>query len=72
MEHNLDPILITTKEAATLLGMSPASLNTMRCRGQQDNCDWFPYIKMGKKVRYDKRVLLEYIAKNTVTEKPSR
>jgi predicted DNA-binding transcriptional regulator AlpA len=56
--------LITTKEASQLLGVSEATLETMRCRqtpGQP------PFVRLGQRmVRYNVRSLEKYIADHTI------
>ena len=48
--------LVDTKEAAALIGLSPATLATDRSRGGLD----IPFIKAKRLVRYRRRTLLEW------------
>lgn len=54
------PELVTTKEAAKILGRSPATLKRWRYEGSGPN-----FILMKGRVSYDKQVLLDYIQRNT-------
>ena len=56
-----DDKLLVTKEAAEMLGVSPAFLERDRCYGPT-----IPYIKVGARaVRYRLSELLAYIERNT-------
>ena len=49
--------LLTTKQTAELLGVSPGSLAVDRCRAR-----WrIPYLKVGKAVRYDRDAVLRWL-----------
>ena len=52
--------LISTKEAAEMLGVTEATLKTWRCR--EKGPEW---VKVEGAVRYDTARLLEYIRKHT-------
>jgi predicted site-specific integrase-resolvase len=54
------PQLVDTKEAAKILGRSPASLKRWRYEGRGPN-----FILIEGRVSYDKQVLLDYIQRNT-------
>jgi phage terminase Nu1 subunit (DNA packaging protein) len=54
------PQLINTKEAAEILGRSPATLKRWRYEGIGPD-----YVEMEGRVSYDVAVLLEYIRQNT-------
>lgn len=51
--------LLTTQEAAELLGISPATLNGWRCRGVGP-----AFTKLGASVRYTARDLERFISSN--------
>lgn len=51
--------LLSTVEAAHLLGVSPATLETWRCRGGGP-----PFVKVGSRVLYEPEALASYIARN--------
>lgn len=55
------PELVTTKEAAKILGRSPSTLKRWRYEGTGGP----QYIVIQGRVSYDKQVLLEYIQRNT-------
>ncbi|MFW5489115.1 MAG: helix-turn-helix transcriptional regulator [Desulfovibrio sp.] len=48
--------LLTTKEAAERLGLSPGTLEVWRCLGKGPR-----YIKIGRRVGYDARDLEAYV-----------
>ena len=54
------PRLVNTREAAEILGRSPATLKRWRYEGIGPD-----YVEMEGRVRYDVAVLLEYIRQNT-------
>ena len=54
------PRLVHTREAAEILGRSPATLKRWRYEGIGPN-----YVEMEGRVSYDVAVLLEYIRQNT-------
>ena len=54
------PQLVTTRQAAEILGRSIATLKRWRCEGIGPN-----WIEMEGRVSYDVSVLLAYIQKNT-------
>lgn len=56
------PELVTTKEAAKILGRSPSSLKRWRYESTGPQ-----YVVIQGRVSYDKQVLLEYIQRNTRT-----
>ncbi|MEO0464939.1 MAG: helix-turn-helix domain-containing protein [Pseudomonadota bacterium] len=60
METN-DKRLISTDEAAALLGLSPRTLEALRFRREGP-----PYVKLGRAVRYDLGELEDWIASNRV------
>lgn len=51
--------LLSTVEAAHLLGVSPATLETWRCRGGGP-----PFVKVGSRVLYEPEALASYVARN--------
>ncbi len=51
--------LLSTIEAAHLPGVSPATLETWRCRGGGP-----PFVKVGSRVLYEPEALASYIARN--------
>lgn len=53
--------LLTTKEAASLLNISPGTLRVWRCQGKHH----LPYIKIGSRVRYPETAILNFIEENT-------
>ena len=58
-------VLLTTKQAAEYLGISPATLNTWRCTKR----NIVPYVKLGGKyVRYRQADLEAYINACVVTK----
>jgi excisionase family DNA binding protein len=50
--------LLTTKEAAELLRLSPSAVQKLRMEGH------IPFIKLGKKVFYKKDALIEFVEKS--------
>lgn len=62
--------LIDTKEAAKLIGLSPATLSTMRSRGIGGP----EFHRLGRRVKYKRKTCLEFAAartcKNTSTPVP--
>jgi Helix-turn-helix domain len=60
-KENLEiPQLVATERAAEILGRSAATLKRWRCEGIGPE-----YVQIEGRVRYDLRVLLEFIGKNT-------
>jgi len=60
-KENLEiPQLIGTERAAEILGRSAATLKRWRCEGVGPE-----YVQIEGRVRYDVRILLEFIGKNT-------
>jgi predicted DNA-binding transcriptional regulator AlpA len=51
------PKLLTNEEAASLMGISPATLNTWRCTKRVI----IPYRKVGRAVRYVEADILAYL-----------
>jgi predicted site-specific integrase-resolvase len=60
LPHDKFPEFIATKRAAEILGRSPATLKRWRYEGTGPE-----YVEIEGRVRYDVRVLLDYIKKNT-------
>jgi predicted site-specific integrase-resolvase len=60
LAHDSFPAFIATKRAAEMLGRSPATLKRWRYEGTGPE-----YVEIEGRVRYDVRVLLDYIKKNT-------
>ena len=60
LPHDNLPEFIGTKRAAEILGRSPATLKRWRYEGTGPE-----YVEIEGRVRYDVRVLLAYIKKNT-------
>jgi len=54
------PELVATRRAAQILGRSPATLKRWRYEGIGPD-----YVEFESRVRYDLRVLLDFIEKNT-------
>lgn len=57
--------LLTTREAAHVLGLSPATLNTWRSRRgrvARDGLNGPPYVRIGRTIRYPDFELNEWIA----------
>ena len=60
------PFLLTTRQAAEILGTTEAALRVERAKGRSD----VPYVRTGKKrVRYDPAAIAAYIEAHTVTPK---
>lgn len=51
--------LLSTKEAATILGLSPSTLHTWRSTGHVR----LPHVRLGRAVRYPERGLLDFLAR---------
>jgi Helix-turn-helix domain len=60
LPHDRFPEFIATKRAAEILGRSPATLKRWRYEGTGPE-----YVEIEGRVRYDVRVLLDYIKRNT-------
>jgi len=60
LRHDEFPEFIATKHAAEILGRSPATLKRWRYEGTGPE-----YVEIEGRVRYDVRVLLDYIKRNT-------
>ena len=60
VQNDKFPVFIPTKRAAEILGRSPATLKRWRYEGTGPE-----YVEIEGRVRYDVRVLLDYIKKNT-------
>lgn len=58
------PALLTTEQAAQVLGISIGALQNDRCAGAR-----IPYVKIGRVVRYKAEDLKAYIDANTVAAK---
>jgi len=54
--------LLTTQEAAAMLGLSPGTLEVWRCLGRYN----VPYIRLGRAIRYDRAALQQWIASRAV------
>jgi len=54
------PQLVATHQAAQILGRSPATLKRWRYQGIGPN-----YVEIEGRIRYDVRVLLDYLKTNT-------
>lgn len=55
--------LLSTKEAAILLGLSPSTLHTWRSTGHVR----LPHVRLGRAVRYPERGLLDYLARTATS-----
>lgn len=55
--------LLSTKEAATLLGLSPSTLHTWRSTGHVR----LPHVRLGRAVRYPERGLLDFLARTATS-----
>ena len=56
-------VLLTTREAADLLGLSPRTLQGYRYRGAPD--PGLPFVKFGQSVRYRRRDVLAFVDART-------
>ena len=56
------PRLLTTEEAAEYLGCSPGTLAVWRCLARYP----LPYVKIGRRVRYDEADLLAWMESRKV------
>jgi hypothetical protein len=66
---SLEPLL-TTEEAAAILGVSPSFLAKARMRGESPE-----YIQIGRAIRYARRALLSFAADRTrkpIQRKPDK
>lgn len=54
--------LLTTDQAAELVGAKPQTLSIWRCSGRQH----IPYVRIGRLVRYREQDVLDWIDKNVV------
>jgi len=59
----VDNELLTEREAAAILAVKPATLNTWRCLGRHD----LPFVRVGRAIRYRRADVLAFIEANTVT-----
>lgn len=57
--------LMTNQEAATYLGTTVDSLNSMRCSGRI----LIPFVRLGSRIRFRKKDLDAWIEQNTVKRK---
>lgn len=57
--------LMTNQEAATYLGTTVDSLNSMRCSGRIV----IPFVRLGSRIRFRKKDLDAWIEQNTVKHK---
>jgi len=55
--------LLSEKEAAKILGISPATLRVNRCAGQRyrNGIPFIPFLKIGKNVRYERNKIEEIL-----------
>ena len=60
--------LLTSKQVARLLGWNPASLAVMKCRGTLP----FPFVQLGRSIRYRPEDLAAYLAARTVGPRPRK
>jgi hypothetical protein len=60
LKHDNFPEFVATKRAAEILGRSPATLKRWRDEGTGPE-----YVEIEGRVRYDVRVLRDYIKRNT-------
>ncbi|MEH6491584.1 helix-turn-helix domain-containing protein [Halopseudomonas sp.] len=58
--HQREPIHVSDKDAATVLGVKPQTLAAWRSTGRYD----LPYFKIGRKVRYRITDLAEFLARS--------
>lgn len=58
--------LISTKEAAVLLGVSPLTLELWKAK------KYIPFIRLGRRTLYDPRDLAAWVEKNKVQARPRR
>lgn len=56
------PDLLTTKQAADYLGVTPRTLEVWRCTKRHD----IPYIKVGRLVKYSREALDAWLTTRTV------
>lgn len=57
-------MLLTTSEAAELLRLSPATLERDRCI--RPGSPRYPFIRLGRAIRYDRDVLLRLVEARSV------
>jgi predicted DNA-binding transcriptional regulator AlpA len=63
MQSSSDPdTVLNEKQAAEFLGVSVRTLQAWRVRGAPPR-----FVKIGRAVRYQRRVLLEFLEQHTVT-----
>lgn len=62
MQASDDDPLLTTTEAAALLGVRPTTLEAWRFHRRYS----LPYVKVGRVVRYQKSVVMRFMAERTV------
>jgi hypothetical protein len=53
--------LLTSKEAAAVLGLSEAWLNRNRWEGKRGRSVMIPFVRVGRSIRYSQEALAEYI-----------
>ena len=70
MSEPIQAQLLTTEEAAVILGVSAITLRKARCNGKvRAHIPPVPFIELGRTIRYDRDDLREYIAKHRKTDK---
>ena len=64
--------LLSTKEAARLLGLSPKTLEAQRCRGQRDkSLPVVPWVKLSSRcIKYRREDLVSYLASLSASTSP--
>ena len=66
------PDLMTTREVADLLRVTPAALKMSRSRGTQTgSIPSLPYIRLGRNIRYDRNKVLAVLEACEVTPEAS-
>lgn len=60
--------LLTTKQAAEILGIAEVTLRTARSRGQIEGRIWLPFVRVGRAIRYRRIDILVFIEQNLVIE----
>lgn len=58
-DHNKEPELLTTQEAAEFLRISPASMHKLKRNGE------LPFVELGKRVFFTREILINYINDHT-------
>jgi excisionase family DNA binding protein len=57
--------LLTTKQAANFLGIKENTLSIWRSQKGKDRRYYIPYIRIGRKIRYNKSDLISFLHNQT-------